>query len=224
MIAHEGGFMIKAVVFDMDGVLFDTESISIKVWKQIGEEMGVENIDLAVYGCIGMNRADIIRFFHKHYGENFPAEEYLQNASKRCSEVIEREGLPIMKGAGELLDYLREKGYRIGLASSTRTGRVLEHLKESGLTEYFSVVIGGDMVEYSKPEPDIYLKACQELGVEPGEAIAIEDSPNGIKSSFAAGMRPVMVPDMIAPTPELEKLYWKCCDSLLDVIDVLEQL
>lgn len=215
---------IKAVVFDMDGVLFDTESISIKVWKQIGEEMGVENIDLAVYGCVGMNRADIVRFFYQHYGEDFPVEKYLQMASERCNRVIVQDGLPIMKGAQELLAHLKKENYLIGLASSTRKSRVLQHLQESGLTEYFSVVIGGDMVEYSKPEPDIYLKACQELGVEPEEAIAIEDSPNGIRSAHAAGMYTVMVPDMIAPTPEIEALYWRCCDNLLEVKELLQQL
>lgn len=215
--------MIKAVVFDMDGVLFDTERISTEIWKQLGKEMGVDNIDLAVYGCIGMNRTDIIQFFQEHYGQDFPAAEYLQRASLLCNDVIEQDGLPIMKGAEELLLFLQEKGFQIGLASSTRKDRVLAHLKQSGLTDFFSVVIGGDMVEHSKPEPDIYLEACRMLHVRPEDAIAIEDSPNGIRSAYAAGMRPLMVPDMIAPTPDIQALCWEECGSLSDVITLLKK-
>lgn len=214
---------IKAIVFDMDGVLFDTERISIGCWKQTGEEMQIENIDLAVYGCIGRNRTDIIAFFKEHYGEDFPVEEFLTRASLLTNEKIEKEGLPVMKGAKELLQYLKQHGYLIGLASSTRREKVREHLCSTGLTDYFRVIIGGDMVRHSKPMPDIYQKACSELNVKPEEAVAIEDSPNGIRSAHAAGLYPVMVPDMVAPTPEIEALLWKKCDSLSDVITVLEE-
>lgn len=215
--------MIKAIVFDMDGVLFDTERISIGCWKQTGEEMQMKNIDLAVYGCIGRNRTDIIAFFKEHYGEDFPVEEFLARATLRTNEKIEKEGLPVMKGAKELLQYLKQHGYLIGLASSTREEKVRAHLSSTGLTDYFRVIIGGDMVSHSKPMPDIYVKACSELQVKPEEAVAIEDSPNGIRSAHAAGLYPVMVPDMIAPTPEIEALLWKKCDSLFDVITVLEE-
>ena len=139
-------------------------------------------------------------------------------------ERVEKEGLPMMKGAGELLTWLQEKGVKIALASSTGQEKVLSHLRRADFTDFFQVVIGGDMVEHSKPLPDIYLKACELLGVKPENAIAIEDSPNGIRSAAAAGMLPVMVPDMVEPTPEIEELLYHKCDSLFAVRDFLEDM
>ena len=129
-----------------------------------------------------------------------------------------------MKGAGELLTWLQEKGVKIALASSTGQEKVLSHLRIADFTDFFQVVIGGDMVEHSKPLPDIYLKACELLGVKPENAIAIEDSPNGIRSAAAAVMLPVMVPDMVEPTPEIEELLYHKCDSLFAVRDFLEDM
>lgn len=213
---------IEAVVFDMDGVLFDTENISIACWKDIAGGHGLANVEEVAVECIGRNRADICAVMRSAYGEDFAAEEFLDETAKRAQEKVERDGLPVMKGVKELLDYLKQNGYKIGLASSTRKVRILDHLKRAGLTEYFEMIIGGDMVEHSKPEPDIYRKACELLGVSPDNAMALEDSPNGIRSAAAAGMKAVMIPDYVAPTPEMEAIFYAKCDSLLDVIDLLQ--
>lgn len=125
------------------------------------------------------------------------------------------------RGAPDLAAGKRRKD-RPGLLH--RTGKVLSHLRRADFTDFFQVVIGGDMVEHSKPLPDIYLKACELLGVKPENAIAIEDSPNGIRSAAAAGMLPVMVPDMVEPTPEIEELLYHKCDSLFAVRDFLEDM
>ena len=107
----------------------------------------------------------------------------------------------------------------VGLASSTRRSRVLEQLEQANILLYFSVIVTGDMVEHSKPLPDIYLMACRKLGVKPDEAYAVEDSPNGIRSAHAAGMRPLMVPDMIAPDGEMEQLSYRIMKDLYEVLD-----
>lgn len=214
---------ITAVVFDMDGVLFDTERICMEAWREIAAERQIGDIEKAVLGCVGLNRTDTKAFFEREYGKDFDYEEYHAACSARFHEKIGQFGLPIKTGVPEILRFLKANGYKIGLASSTSKRGVLGHVNRAGITDFFEVIVGGDMVEHSKPKPDIYLLACEQLGVKPENAIAIEDSPNGIRSASAAGLKPLMVPDMIAPTPEIESLLWKKCDSLLEVKDLLTE-
>ena len=213
--------MQKAVVFDMDGVLFDTERLFMEAGTQLVKENGIENAEEAVMGCIGLNMRDTKALFLKVCGEDFPFEEYHKKCGALVKDKVLREGLPLKKGVRELLSYLKEAGYKIALASSTSQRGIFKHLEMSGLREYFAVVIGGDMIEHGKPEPDIYLRACEELGVKPDTAFAIEDSANGIRSAHGAGLHAIMVPDLIAPTPQLEALLYAKYDSLLDVRDML---
>ena len=126
-------------------------------------------------------------------------------------------------GVGEILEWLKASPYKVGLASSTGEGAVRSHLEQTGLSEYFSILVTGDMVEHSKPQPDIYLLACERLGVEPGEAYAIEDSPNGIRSASSAGMRTVMVPDMIQPDEEMRRLSYIILGDLTQALAFLKQ-
>ena len=125
-----------------------------------------------------------------------------------------------MPYAKECLEYLQPK-YRIALASSTRNELVIRQLKNANVLEFFEVIVTGDMVLHSKPDPEIYLKACEELNIPPENCIAIEDSPNGLKSAFFAGLNTIMVPDKIQPNEELNQFIWKKCDSLKNVMDML---
>ena len=118
----------------------------------------------------------------------------------------------------KILPYLQQAGYEIGLASSSKYESVINHLKRAEIIDYFSVIVTGDMIEHSKPKPDIYLLACRKLGVEPGEAYAVEDSPNGIRSAHAAGMKPIMVPDMVQPDAEMERLSFLIFEDLIQVM------
>ena len=211
----------KAVVFDMDGVLFDTEIICLEAWKMVGEEYHIEDIERTAIGCIGLNLTDTKAFFQQKYGADIDFDFYKEECSRHMREFIDRDGLPLKPGVKEILTFLKEKGCRVALASSSSKSSVLKHIDRAGISGFFEVVVGGDMVEHSKPRPDIYLIACKELGVKPSEAIAIEDSPNGLRSAHAAGMMPIMVPDLIAPTAEIEKLLYARCDSLLNVRDFL---
>ncbi|HKM34292.1 MAG TPA: HAD-IA family hydrolase [Lachnospiraceae bacterium] len=214
---------IEAVVFDMDGVLFDTERLCTEAWREEANLRNLGDMEKAIKGCVGLNLTDTKEFFLKEYGNDFLFDEFHANAGVRFKEKIEREGLPIKKGVKEILAYLKAAGYAIALASSTSKKGVLGHLQRTGLTSYFEEIISGDMVEHSKPQPDIYLMACKALHVDPQNAIAIEDSPNGIRSAYAAGMKPVMVPDLIAPTSEIESLLYAKCDSLLEVKELLQK-
>ncbi len=214
---------MKAVVFDMDGVLFDTEIVCMKAWMAVAEKNGMADMEKVFPQCIGLNSNDSRQIVMKAYGEDFDYPRFRQEASDWFQAYMRENGLPVKPGAPEILQWLRSAGYAVGLASSTRSSSVFGHLEQSGFREYFKTVITGDMVEHSKPRPDIYLMACRELGVEPEEAYAIEDSPNGIRSAHAAGMRPVMVPDMIAPDEEMRRLSFLVRKDLFEVLDYLRE-
>ncbi|MCI9199606.1 MAG: HAD family phosphatase [Lachnospiraceae bacterium] len=214
--------MTNAIVFDMDGVLFDTQRICNECWEEIGIAMGLGDLSKGIKGCVGLNLNDTKALMYELYGEDFPFDDFNETANALMKRRILEEGIPLMEGVKEILDYLTENGYIVGLASSTSKESVMHHLEEAGLTGYFRTIITGDMVEHSKPMPDIYLKACEELGVSPMNAIAIEDSPNGIRSAYRAGMKPVMVPDMIEPTAEIEAMLYGKFYSLLDILDYLK--
>ncbi|MDE5892717.1 MAG: HAD-IA family hydrolase, partial [Acetatifactor sp.] len=140
-----------------------------------------------------------------------------------CHDYVEKKGLPVKKGVKEILEFLQRTGYLIGLASSTSRPSVEDHLQRAGIRQYFQSLTTGDMVEHSKPQPDIYLMACESLDVNPGEAMAIEDSPNGIRAAHSAGMISVMVPDLIAPDQEMRDKSALICEDLLEVMRFLDK-
>ena len=208
---------MKAVVFDMDGVLFDTERVCRDSWILVAKEDGLEGMEEVFPQCIGRNSTDTERIVKARYGEDFPYAQFREQTSKVYWDIIESEGHPIKKGVFEVLSFLKENGFKVGLASSTKREMVLAHLKQAGIESHFQVVVGGDQIVHSKPEPDIYLLACRELGTAPQETYAIEDSYNGIRSAARAGMPPIMVPDLLPPTEEMEKLSEVILDDLLGV-------
>lgn len=217
--------MLKGIVFDMDGVLFDTERLITEAWYEVGEQWKIERqkMEKAVFGCIGFNRTDTRNYFLKNFGTEFDYELFRVTSSELFAKKIEEEGLPVKVGVYELLEYLGKSGLKVGLASSTSTPSVRKHLEEAGITSYFEVIIGGEQVEHSKPQPDIYWKACLGLGLEPGDCMAIEDSPNGIRSAFGAGMKAVMVPDLVRADAAVEAMLYRKFDSLLEVKEFLEK-
>lgn len=214
--------MLKAIIFDMDGILFDTEIMSSKAWFQLAKERELGDITQLTNDCIGRNRTDISLQFKKKFGEDFDAEEFLTTGRKIMQDWIDKDGLPLMTGTKEILEYLKKNDYTVGVASSSSRKTIMSHMEKSGLGDYFQVIIGGDMVTLSKPKPDIYLKACEAIGMNPEQVIAVEDSPNGIRAAYAAGMKPVMIPDLIEPDKEILSMLYRKFDSLLELRDALE--
>ena len=194
----------KAVLFDMDGVIFDSERAVLACWQQVGASFGLEEIEQVFVRCVGVNKQRTRQIFLEAY----PALDF-----DRFDEAVrtlflsryDKGRLPLKRGAREILAELKAAGIPLALASSTRLVTVRRELDEVGLLEYFDTVVGGDTVTRSKPDPEIFLTAASRLGVEPRDCYVIEDSFNGIRAAYAGGMHPVMVPDMLPPDEEMEQ-------------------
>ncbi len=213
--------MLEAVIFDMDGVIFDSERKVVECWLEIAEKYNIEGIEEQCHKCLGTNSAATRQIMLDHYGADFPYDEYKAEASALYHERYDGGRLPTKPAIRELLEWLKAHRIKTAVASSTRSALVIQQLRDADLLKYYDAIIGGDMVSVSKPEPDIFLKACEELKVAPENACGIEDSYNGIRSVSRAGMCPIMVPDMAEPTSEMEQLAEVILPSLAEVIEYL---
>lgn len=211
----------EAVVFDMDGVIFDSERAVMNCWLELAQKYDIKDIEKPYFACVGTTMTRTREIMLETYGEDFPYDEYARESSLMYHEKYDGGKLPMKPGVMELLSYLKEKGKKIALASSTRRETVINQLRWAGIIDYFDVIICGDMVARSKPAPDIFLKACQELGVSPENTYAIEDSYNGIRAAHAGQLRPIMVPDLLEADDEIRGMAECVCDNLNEVIDYL---
>ena len=211
---------IRAIIFDKDGTLHDTEKVYMQAWKAAAAEFNVPDIENTVRDCTGTNIPFIAQYWAKKYPD-VPFEDYLSRRQFYYFGILE-QGIPVKEGAYELLTYLRAHGYKVGMATSTPWDTVKEHLERTDMMGYFDTIVTGDMIEHGKPAPDIYLLAAQRLGVDPAECVGVEDSPNGVRSIHAAGMKAVMIPDMVEPTPEVEALVWRQLNELSELVSLLE--
>ena len=220
----DDGSMIEAIVFDMDGLLFDSERIVQRSWEEAGNQLGLEHMGETIYHTLGMNLAGRNHYFRNTIAKDFPCEEFAKQARIWFYKIVNEEGLPMKNGARELLEYGKANGYRMAIATSSRREYALKNLKAAKIYDFFDAGVFGDMVQHAKPDPEIYLKACDSIGAAPANCIALEDAPAGIRAAYVAGMKPIMIPDLVAPTPEIEALLYGTCDTLLGVIGILEKL
>ena len=220
----DDGSMIEAIVFDMDGLLFDSERIVQRSWEEAGNQLGLEHMGETIYHTLGMNLAGRNHYFRNTIAKDFPCEEFAKQARIWFYKIVNEEGLPMKNGARKLLEYGKVNGYRMAIATSSRKEYALKNLKAAKIYDFFDAGVFGDMVQHAKPDPEIYLKACDSIGAAPANCIALEDAPAGIRAAYAAGMKPIMIPDLVAPTPEIDALLYGTCDTLLGVIGILEKL
>lgn len=200
------GYKIKGAIFDMDGLLIDTEKLYLKYWKKAAADFGYDMQDEHVFAIRSLSRTYSIPKLKGFFGEDFPTEEVRSRRTQYIAAHIEEHGIDVKKGMFELLDFLRESGIKLAVATSTDRSRTLLYLNKIGAADRFDAIICGDMVKIGKPDPDIYLTAAEALGLEPGECAAFEDSPNGIISASSAGCKAIMIPDMTEPGEELLSL------------------
>lgn len=213
---------MKAVVFDMDGLMFDTERVFVQAWDYAGEKMGIGKAGFMTIKTLGMNVESSRKVWLEEFGDRYNEEELRKYSREFRDNFYANNKVPVKKGLYVLLDYLKEQGYKLAVASSTPQWEVERHLKDAGVYDYFQAVICGDMVSKSKPEPEIYLKACKAIGVQPEEALALEDSRNGLVSAHRAGMRVIMVPDLWEADEEVKAFLWNMCHDLVEVKEFLE--
>lgn len=213
--------MIQAVIFDMDGLMFDTERLLAEAVAQAGKELGIPGIREFARRLAGVCLAEERRMFSERYGPDFPFDGLTRRKRELMDAWIRKNGVPVKPGLLELLRALKAEGYRTAVATSTAQKRAAGYLEQTGAAAYLDHAVYGDMLEKSKPDPDIYLKTAAALGVAPEACMALEDSPVGIRSAHDAGMRTVMVPDLVEPDGELEKLTFACVPTLSEVLPLL---
>lgn len=215
--------MIEGLVFDMDGLLFDSERIVKHSWELAGNELGIVHMGNHIYHTLGMNLAGRNAYFSKAVGEDFPHQEFARLTRKYFYEITDSEGLPMKPGAKELLKYGTEAGYKMAVATSSRSGYARQNLEDADIYRFFDGFVFGDMVSHAKPDPEIYLRACETIGLQPESCIALEDAPAGIRAASAAGMYPVMIPDLVQPDEETEALIYRKFRTLYEVIPFLKE-
>lgn len=209
--------MIKAVIFDMDGTLIDTEKYYRIAWKYALESFGYHPTEEQLLMFRSLGRPFSAAYLKKTFGEELEYEQVRKVRQGRFNELVETQGIQLKPGAKEILTFLREKNIVTAIATCTNIERANQYLKQIGLYDLLDRVISASMVETGKPAPDIYLYACKELGLNPANCMAVEDSPNGIYSAHDAGCNVVMVPDQSPADNEIRKILYGYEDSLFDL-------
>ena len=215
--------MIEAVLFDMDGLMFDTERMYQKAWLQAGRQMGAPMEPEIVDRLRGRNREGCARVCREAYGEDFDFDAMRTACRALMARWIEDDGLPVKPGLYELLAELERRGIPAVLATSTTRDSAWSHLQRAKVDRYFLGAVCGDEVSHSKPDPEVFLKAAALAGKDPARCMVLEDSPAGVRAGAAAGCFTVMVPDLTAPDEELKKLADEILPGLRDVIPLLDR-
>ena len=215
--------MIQAVIFDMDGTLFDTERLTVEGWQEM-QRRGMIPPDFLKWtpNFRGRNRDDIRRQIKELYGEDFDTERIFDGRRSILNEMIERDGLPLKPGVPKIFESLRAMGLPMALATATTRHTVDNYMTKTGYGVYFDRIVTGDSVPNGKPAPDIFLSAADKLGIDPRSCLVVEDSPNGVRAGLAAEMYVVMVPDLEEPDETIKARLWHCCKTLDEIPALIE--
>lgn len=214
---------IRGILFDMDGLVLDSESLYTRFWREAAEALGYT---MTVEQSLGM------RSLGKKLGQPYleslygPGIDYTTLRNKRIElmEVyVDQHGIAPKPGIYELLDYMEANGIAAAITSSSPMESIERHLAAVNLLHRFQKFCSGHNIPNGKPAPDIYLLGAKELGLKPEECLALEDSPTGVLSAYRAGCLPVMIPDLDQPGEETQKILFAKADSLAHVIDILKQ-
>jgi len=214
---------IELIIFDMDGLMFDTEKISFISLRYAAARYGYQINDEIFRKTIGTNLIRTKDIYLNHFGSSFPIEEIISERVRISEDIIRLKGVQVKKGLYDLLDYLSQSNIKKAVATSTSRNRALNLLKLASIYSNFDYVLCGDEIEKSKPDPEIFLKVSDKLGCSPKKCLVLEDSEAGIEAAYKAGMFPIMIPDMKEPNDLTQTLIFKKMDSLLDVKYFLEE-
>lgn len=216
--------MIKAVIFDMDGLMIDSERVTFESYQEVLKPMGLTMNEEFYVTLLGKPVKGIFERFYDVYGKDFPIEDVIRECHNVMAKRFETYGVPIKKGLKELLYYLKKNNYKTIVATSSNRDRVDIILKQAGITQYFDDSICGDEVSHGKPDPEVFLKSCQKLNVSPDQAIVLEDSESGITASYNAHIKVICIPDMKYPEKQYQQMTYKILDNLENVIPIIKDL
>lgn len=216
--------MVSGIIFDMDGILIDSERQSNEGWLWAAGQFGVDMPMWLIDSFKGAPAELCCKFFDDYYKGVIDYWEAKELRTQHVYKIRETEGIPVKKGVKDIFEYIRNNGLKCAVATSTRRESAEKTLHEIGVWDYLDAVVYGDEVERGKPEPDIFLRAAKAIGVNPSEAVVVEDSINGIKAGYAADMRVVHIPDTIAIDDDIRKLTYMVCADLNGLIDVVESI
>jgi HAD superfamily hydrolase (TIGR01509 family) len=206
-----------AVIFDMDGLMLDTEPLAARAWTDAAALLGIEFDHAVTPRLVGRSFPDCTALIRAHHGDGYPVDELMRAWHRAYDAIVEREGIVLKRGLVELLAWLEGENIPKAVATSTRRSRAQAKLVHTRLLERFAALVGGDEIARGKPAPDIFVEAAARLGSAPEDCVVLEDSEPGIRAALAAGMMPIMVPDLAPPSPALLAHAPLVLASLVDV-------
>lgn len=212
---------MNAIIFDMDGVLFDTERLAVRAWDAIGVKMHLGKLGYMVYKTLGRTREESVKIFRQEFGTRFNNDVFQQYYKDYLSAYYAEHPVPMKNGLKELLHFLKENGYKIAVASSSKKEEVMHHLISADILSNFDAIVCGDMITQSKPEPDIYLAAAKALQQTPQECFAVEDSRSGLLSAHRAGCKVIYIPDIYKADEETLSVVELQFTNLMELKDYL---
>lgn len=214
----------NAVIFDMDGVIFDTERVYMNIWIKVYKEHNFEMTPEIYKTLIGRDKPSLIKILSERYGSRYDGIEMFEECEAHLKKAIDSGEVPVKEGALELFDYLKNKGFKMAIATSSPRTKLDMQLKIHDLEKVFDAIICADDVTKSKPDPEIFLVAAKKLNADVDECIVIEDSPAGIKAAYNAGITAIHVEDLVKADDEIKRCSVEQFHSLIDVKEYISTL
>ena len=215
---------IKAVLFDMDGVIFDTERDYLKEWEVIFKKYGYKMKKEIYISVMGRGRKKVKEIFKEKFGEDLPIDKMYIEKDKMLKEAVENNKVPLKEGALELLEFLKENGYKIALATSAKRERVKIQVRHAKIENIFDAIVCSEDITNPKPDPEIFLKAAEKVCVNPENCIVIEDSEAGIKAAFNAKMMGFHVEDLKKADESILKYSYKNFKNLIEIKEYIKSM
>ena len=215
---------IKAVLFDMDGVIFDTERQYLKEWEAIFKKYGYKMKKEIYISVMGRGRKKVKEIFKEKFGEDLPIDKMYIEKDKMLKKAVENNKVPLKEGALELLEFLKENGYKIALATSAKRERVKIQVSHAKIENIFDAIVCSEDITNSKPDPEIFLKAAEKVCVNPENCIVIEDSEAGIKAAFNAKMMGFHIEDLKKADESILKYSYKNFKNLIEIKEYIKSM